>query len=109
MGSFRSFKDQNNIFFLLQYIQGHELFDVIRELGLLSTSDTQFYIGTIILCLEYFHNNKIVYRDLKPENLMIDEDGYVVMVDMGTAKILPENSKTFTIIGTPHYMAPEIM
>ena len=89
-----------------------ELFDAIREIGLLGTYDSQFYIAQMILAVEYLHNLKIVYRDIKPENIMVDENGYLKMIDMGTAKILVPKygvSRTFTIIGTPHYMAPEII
>jgi cGMP-dependent protein kinase len=62
----------------------------------------------MILALEYLHSNNIIYRDIKPENIMVDNKGYLKLIDMGTAKIL-KNCKTFTIIGTPHYMAPEII
>ena len=87
-----------------------ELFDVIRDIGLLSAFDTQFYIGSLILCIEYLNKQKIVYRDIKPENIMVDEKGYVRLIDMGTAKFLNHKSgRTYTIIGTPHYMAPEIL
>lgn len=63
-----------------------ELFDVIREIGLLSTSDSQFYIGSMLLALEYLHSKGIIYRDLKPENIMVDDKGNMFMIDMGTAK-----------------------
>jgi cGMP-dependent protein kinase len=79
---------------------------------LLSNEDSQFYIGSMILAVEYLHKRKIVYRDIKPENIMIDDKGYLKLIDMGTAKILKSDSgvgKTFTILGTPHYMAPEIL
>lgn len=70
----------------------------------------QFYIASLLLVLEYLHNNCIVYRDLKPENVVVGSDGYLKLVDMGTCKHLPKHfSKTFTIIGTPIYMAPEII
>ena len=53
-----------------------ELFDVIREIGLLNTYDSQFYIGSLILCMEYLHLNNIIYRDIKPENIMVDDKVY---------------------------------
>ena len=61
--------------------------------------------------IEHLHNQKIIYRDLKPENLMLGIDGYLKLVDMGTAKELTieDRFRTKTIIGTPHYMAPEII
>ncbi|KAL4499727.1 hypothetical protein ABPG72_017267 [Tetrahymena utriculariae] len=108
----RTFKDNQSVYFLVEFISGMELFDVIRDIGLLSTQDSQFYIGTLILCMEYLHSRNIIYRDIKPENIMVDSKGYMYMIDMGTAKILKQEKhpgRTFTIIGTPHYMAPEII
>jgi len=109
----KTFKDNAHIYFLTEFIKGMELFDVIREIGLLGTYDSQFYIGSMILAIEYLHAKSIVYRDLKPENIMIDHTGYLKMIDMGTAKYLTSTKtpgkRTFTIIGTPHYMAPEVL
>jgi len=109
----RSFKDANYLYFLVEYVKGLELFDVIREIGLLGTYDSQFYIGSMILAIEYLHAQSIIYRDLKPENIMVDDKGYMKLIDMGTGKFLKGKSgggnRTFTIIGTPHYMAPEII
>ena len=85
------------------------MFDVIRDIGLLSIEQAQFYVGQIVLALEYLHNRNTIYRDLKPENIMVEASGYLKIIDMGTAKELKKESyyKTRTMIGTPHYMAPE--
>ena len=70
----KSFEDQENLYFLTELIKGMELFDVIRDIGLLGTYDSQFYIASLILSLEYLHHLKVIYRDLKPENIMINEN-----------------------------------
>ena len=65
----------------------------------------------MILCLEYMHSKNIIYRDLKPENIMVDKRGIMYLIDLGTAKIIDQqknHGRTFTMIGTPHYMAPEV-
>lgn len=111
VGFVRSFKDSHFIYLLMEYIKGSELFDVIREIGILSKQVGRFYLGCLLLSLEYLHLKNIIYRDLKPENVMVDDDGYLKLIDMGTAKQLTQEKgfRTFTIIGTPHYMAPEVM
>ena len=83
-----------------------------RQMDFCNNSQATFYIGSLILCIEYLHSLRIVYRDLKPENIMINEKGDLRLIDMGTAKVLKAKqgmSRTFTILGTPHYMAPEIL
>lgn len=67
----------------------------------------KFYIASIVLALEYLHDSSIVYRDLKPENVFIDSNGYIKLGDFGFAKVLNESNRTFTFCGTPGYVAPE--
>jgi cGMP-dependent protein kinase len=69
----------------------------------------RYYFGCLLVSIEYLHSQNIVYRDLKPENAIVDVKGKVHLIDLGTAKQLNSDNfyKTFTIIGTPHYMAPE--
>eukprot|EP00825_Cyclidium_porcatum_P044394 TRINITY_DN6505_c0_g1_i4.p1 TRINITY_DN6505_c0_g1~~TRINITY_DN6505_c0_g1_i4.p1 ORF type:complete len:269 (+),score=48.00 TRINITY_DN6505_c0_g1_i4:169-975(+) len=101
------------IYFLLEFVPGIELFDAIREIGLLDTRQTQFYVAQMILQIEYLHQSYIIYRDLKPENIMVTKSGYLKLIDMGSAKNMKTKSglmsRTYSIIGTPHYMAPEIV
>jgi cGMP-dependent protein kinase len=103
----KTFKDDKRIYFLLEYVQGLCLHDVLRILNLLNTSKCRFYAACLVLILEHLHENSIVYRDLKPENLMVDEYGYLKLLDFGTAKVI--KGRTFTVVGTPQYMAPEII
>ena len=94
--------------------------DVLQELDILTIDQTRFYSSIILVILHYLHQHYIIYRDLKPDNLICDLNGYLKLVDMGTAKILNSNEgtskdsnsdhleRTFTRIGTPEYMAPEV-
>ena len=68
---------------------------------------SKFYIASVLLALEYLHNNNIVYRDLKPENVFIDVNGHVKLGDFGFAKVLDNGNRTYTFCGTPGYVAPE--
>ncbi|CAJ0962038.1 unnamed protein product, partial [Ranitomeya imitator] len=69
----------------------------------------RFCIGCVLEAFDYLHNRGIVYRDLKPENLLLDSEGYIKMVDFGFAKKIGPGKKTWTFCGTPEYVAPEII
>ena len=104
----KTLKDKKYVYFLMEYIQGKELFDVIREIGLLNKFQTQFYSASMMLAVEYLHERRFIFRDIKPENIMVLKNGYIKLIDFGTAKKITED-KAATIIGTPHYMAPEVI
>ena len=103
-----NFEDPKHIYFILEYIQGGELFSLLRNKVTFPVSQTKFYIAHIITIFEYLHSKNIVYRDLKPENILINKNGYLKLTDFGFAKIL-DNEKTYTLCGTPEYLAPEII
>ena len=101
----KTMKNDGYIFFLMEYNYGKELWDVIRDIGLLNKEQTQFYAASTMLAVDYLHQRHYVHRDIKPENIMVLENGYIKVIDFGTCKEIID--KTNTIIGTPHYMAPE--
>mmetsp|Transcript_691 Transcript_691/g.1250 ORF Transcript_691/g.1250 Transcript_691/m.1250 type:complete len:878 (-) Transcript_691:74-2707(-) len=103
----KTFKDSERVYLLMEYVRGHVLYDVIREIGILSEDEARFYTACLMLTLHYLHDRNIIYRDLKPENVMVDEEGYTKLIDFGIAKIV--SGRTYTIVGTPHYMAPEVI
>ena len=103
----KTLKDENYIYYLMDYIKGKELFDIIRDIGILNKFQAQFYIGSIMLALKYLHEKHFIFRDIKPENIMILENGFIKLIDFGAAKYITD--RTHSIIGTPEYMAPEVI
>jgi len=104
----KSMKNQHFCFLLIEYINGTNLDQYLtKRENKQNVYETQFYIGSILLMLDYLQKKFIAHRDIKPSNIMIDHNGYLKMIDFGTAKILTDY--TSTIIGTPHYIAPEIL
>ena len=94
------------LYYIMEYVRGKELFDVMRDINLLNKPQTQFYGASMLEVLNYLHGQRIIYRDLKPENIMVLENGYIKFFDFGTVKLIRDRCKTF--IGTTSYMAPEI-
>lgn len=103
----RGFQDESRLYILLEYVVGGEMFTHLRKAGKFPLPVAKFYTGQVMLALEYLHKSHIVYRDLKPENLLLDGNGNVKITDFGFAKKVPE--RTFTLCGTPEYLAPEII
>jgi len=104
---FATFQDSLNVYMLMSYVPGGELFTHLRRAQCFTPDVTRFYLATIILALKYLHSFNIIYRDLKPENLLLDSRGYLRLTDFGFAKIVDD--RTWTLCGTPEYLAPEII
>jgi len=103
----KTFKDEKRVYFLTEYIRGVDLYETIRKIGVLTDYDAKFYTACLLIGLEHLQSLNIIHRDLKPDNVMVDEDGYPKIIDFGSAKII--ETRTYTILGTPHYLAPEVL
>jgi cGMP-dependent protein kinase len=101
-------QDNKFIYFVLELLQGGELFTHLRSKGKLPEQAARFYAASVVYAFATLHAKRIAYRDLKPENLVMDTNGYTKLVDFGLAKQLL-SGKTWTLCGTPDYLAPEII
>uniref|UniRef100_A0A8C9ESA2 cGMP-dependent protein kinase n=1 Tax=Pavo cristatus TaxID=9049 RepID=A0A8C9ESA2_PAVCR len=106
---YRTFKDSKYVYMLLEACLGGELWSLLRDRGSFDEPTTKFCVGCVTEALEYLHHIGIVYRDLKPENLILDAEGYIKLVDFGFAKKIGSGQKTWTFCGTPEYVAPEVI
>ncbi|CAK84960.1 unnamed protein product (macronuclear) [Paramecium tetraurelia] len=103
-----AFQDRENLFLVLDYMQGGDLRYHIGRMRRFSEDQTRFFMACIFLGLEHMHSKNIIHRDIKPENLVLDKNGYVRITDLGIARVLrPDNAQDTS--GTPGYMAPEVM
>jgi len=107
---YSTMQDKQHCYFLLELVSGGEFHHHLLYYTKFEVEWAQFYAANVVLAYEYMHSHKIVYRDMKPENLMLDERGYIKIIDLGFAKILTMRSgKTHTYCGTADYLAPEII
>jgi len=105
-----AYQDSRAVYMLLEYLPGGELYMVLNPLegqSVLPEEQAKFYALCVADALAYIHSRNIIFRDLKPENVMIDRHGYAKIIDFGFAKRV--EGKTFTLCGTPGYLAPEIV
>lgn len=105
-----SFQTANALYFVLDYVNGGELFYHLQREGSFPEPRSSFYAAEIALALGYLHSLNIVYRDLKPENILLDSDGHVVLTDFGLCKEgVAVGGIMHTFCGTPEYLAPEVL
>ncbi|XP_018329381.1 cGMP-dependent protein kinase, isozyme 1-like [Agrilus planipennis] len=108
---YNTFKDDKYLYFLMESCLGGDLWTLLQKQKTrrFEESVARFYTGCVLEAFAYLHERGIIYRDLKPENLLLDNRGYLKLTDFGFAKTLPLRGKTYTFAGTPEYVAPEIV
>ncbi|MGH0151711.1 UNVERIFIED_CONTAM: hypothetical protein FKN15_020703 [Acipenser sinensis] len=105
-----SFQTTDKLYFVLDYVNGGELFYHLQRDRVFLEPRARFYAAEIASALGYLHSLHIVYRDLKPENILLDSQGHIVLTDFGLCKEgVDPNSTTSTFCGTPEYLAPEVL
>lgn len=105
-----AFQDHNKVYLILEYLDGGELFHHLAQQRYLSEKDASYYIAQIALALHYLHKSlKVIYRDLKPENCLLNSDGNLVLTDFGLSKVSSRDENHHLMIGTAQYMAPEVI
>jgi len=103
-----TYNGREHVYFLLEAALGGELFTTYERLKLYGSEvHAKFYVACVTEALAHLHARNVIYRDLKPENLLLDVRGFCKVTDMGLAKIT--TGQTFTMVGTPDYMAPEVI
>ena len=107
-----AFQDHEKLYLILEYGQGGELFTHLNTEKLFSEDVAAFYMAEMVLALSHLHDNLgVVYRDLKPENCLLDSEGHLLLTDFGLSKVAVDSSSDAcnSILGTVEYMAPEII
>ncbi|OHT07057.1 AGC family protein kinase [Tritrichomonas foetus] len=106
---YHAFQTDTKFYFVLEYVPGGELFNRMNKEDHIPPNQVKLYVAEVAIAIEYLHSIDIVYRDLKPENVLISKDGHVKLTDFGLSKDLDNEDTTSTFCGTPEYAAPEVI
>ena len=105
---FFSFQTNSHLYLVTELVSGGDLQKLMNKIGKMPEEIAKFYLAEIALVIDFLHKNKIIYRDLKPENVLIASDGHIKICDFGLCKIMFDEDTTGSVCGTKAYMAPEI-
>jgi len=105
-----AFQTPEKLYFIMDYCPGGEIFFHIQRVERFNEDAARFYAAQLVIAIAHLHENNIIYRDLKPENVLIDYDGYIKVTDFGLSKQnILDNHSANSFCGTPEYLAPEIV
>ncbi|PAA75113.1 hypothetical protein BOX15_Mlig031621g3 [Macrostomum lignano] len=106
---YKTFRDAKFVYMLMEVCLGGEVWTVLRNVGNFDESTSRFVVACVLEAFQHLHDRGIIFRDLKPENLLLDNQGYVKLCDFGFAKAIGPGKKTWTFCGTPEYVSPEVI
>ena len=105
-----AFQDREKLYLILEYGQGGELFTHLNTEKMFPEQTAAFYMAEMVMALSHLHDTLgVVYRDLKPENCLLDAEGHLLLTDFGLSKVALETEACNSMLGTIEYMAPEII
>jgi len=102
-------KDEYYVYIVMEVVTGGELFTHLRKARKFDNVQSKFYAAQTAAAFAFMHSKNIIHRDLKPENILLCADGYSKLTDFGFAKIIESGMRTYTLCGTPEYIAPEVL
>ena len=104
-----AFQTEGKLYLILDFLRGGDLFTRLSKEVMFTEEDVKFYLAELAIALDHLHTLGIIYRDLKPENLLLDSDGHIAVTDFGLSKENLEDDKAYSFCGTVEYMAPEVV
>ncbi|KJH47600.1 kinase domain protein [Dictyocaulus viviparus] len=106
---YKTLNDTEKLYMLMEPCLGGDVWTVLKRRGRFNNEATRFYCAAAVEAIQFLHERNIVYRDLKPENMLLDKNGYPKLVDFGFAKRLGAEGRTWTFCGTAEYVPPEVI
>ena len=103
-----AFQNRKNYYLALEYASGGDLFQILKSDKIL-LQDIKLYIAELAIAIQELHKNNIIYRDMKPENVIICKDGHIKLIDFGLSTFCDDNQPKTTFCGTPEFIAPEVI